>query len=117
MQTYAGEPINFSIVYVSMLTQIEKAMSKNESSWIYGGGWEVYGYFFPFLLIYVNVATLTMISQSHFHKCFLRDASSGAKKIQCYTKTAVGQLGSCPGLYEFSLETKMRTQDERQFYI
>lgn len=35
-----GEPIKFSIVYVSVLKQIEKVMSKNESSLIYCSGME-----------------------------------------------------------------------------
>lgn len=37
------------------------------------------GNFFSFLLIYVNVATLTVSSQSHFHKCFLRDVPLSQK--------------------------------------
>ena len=41
MQTYMGEPINFFIVYVSMLTQIEKSWAKTKVVWFiavaYGG--------------------------------------------------------------------------------
>lgn len=69
------------------------------------------GYFFSFPLIYTNVATITMISQPHFHKCFLHDASCRANKVQCCTKAVVERGGSCPDLCGFPLKAKMTTQN------
>lgn len=64
-----------------------------------------------FFLIYVNVATNTMISQPHLTKCFLHDAFSRAQKIQRCTKTAKKQVGSCPEFVWIPPDTKMRAQN------